>query len=428
MADKQESVSSMIQAIPFGELIGGPLSACITAQADAAQAALDYVKTASMKRLDNGDNDAEAIFEPETVSFSFVMNGQTRVMIVPLLTILPVPFIRIEHVDLSFTADITTCNKDQIKAKFTAPRRESEEEEVAEVQTENLIEVDIHAVTSEMPSGLARLLEVFNTQLFQVEDLTEEEVEKIRQSRLIEPVQMPEQEKPNPEQEKPKPEPEKPIRTASESEKKKARDSYEASLKTGDANAVRKARKLVIATHTAEEARQVLRSSKTPDPNIPWLIRVTQTLKDNQDCEYDRGKSLNENIWDQERLQRRNRKKLRADLIFALKLARKMYPNTTKNTTGKQTFNKVWKAHTHFKNGWYTFGGAKDTGALELFVNWVVEYEKTFQEARQKLEQAQQKAQQTVQQVQQAVLQAQQTQSDIVSMKVTSSSKKTKKK
>ena len=381
MADKQEQVSSLIHSIPFGNLIGGPLSACISAQADAAQVALNYVRAVSMKRLDNGDNDDEAIFEPETISFSFVVNGQPRVMIVPLLTIIPVPFIRIEHVDLSFTADITASDKNKFEAKYTAPNREQTGEETTEVQVENVIEVDIHAVTSEMPSGLARLLEVFSTQLFQVEDMTPDEVEKIRQTNQVAPAA-----------ETPEPEPE-PLKPAvhTESEKKQLRDAYKKYMKEGRYKEAREKRNQIIWTHTGVEARTLLRASTKPDANIPWMIRVTESLQDNPDCEYDPKLSLAENIRQQEKLQKTNRKKLRSDLLFAMKLAKKMYPNTIDSTKGKMVFKDVWKKHTHFKNGWYTFGGSKEEGALKYFVNWIILLEKGREEKARK--EAEEKAQ-----------------------------------
>lgn len=386
MADKQEQVSSLIHSIPFGNLIGGPLSACISAQADAAQVALNYVRAVSMKRLDNGDNDDEAIFEPETISFSFVVNGQTRVMIVPLLTIIPVPFIRIEHVDLSFTADITVSDKNKFEAKYTAPNREQTGEETTEVQVENVIEVDIHAVTSEMPSGLARLLEVFSTQLFQVEDMTPDEVEKIRQTNQIAPAA-----------ETPEPEPLKPA-VHTESEKKQLRDAYKKYMKEGRYKEAREKRNQIIWTHTGAEARTLLRASTKPDTDIPWMIRVTESLQDNPDCEYDPKLSLAENIRQQEKLQKTNRKKLRSDLLFAMKLAKKMYPNTPDSTKGKMVFKDVWKKRTHFKNGWYTFGGTKDEGALKYFVNWIVQTEKEREKKAAAQQQAQQPAQQQAQQ------------------------------
>ena len=379
MADKQEQVSSLIHSIPFGNLIGGPLSACISAQADAAQVALNYVRAVSMKRLDNGDNDDEAIFEPETISFSFVVNGQPRVMIVPLLTIIPVPFIRIEHVDLSFTADITASDKNKFEAKYTAPNREQTGEETTEVQVENVIEVDIHAVTSEMPSGLARLLEVFSTQLFQVEDMTPDEVEKLRQTNQIAPAA-----------ETPQPEPLKPA-VHTESEKKRIRDAYKKYMKEGRYKEAREKRNQIIWTHTGVEARTLLRASTKPDANIPWMIRVTESLQDNPDCEYDPKLSLAENIRQQEKLQKMNRKKLRSDLLFAMKLAKKMYPNTIDSTKGKMVFKDVWKKHTHFKNGWYTFGGSKEEGALKYFVNWIILVEKERDEKARK--EAEEKAQ-----------------------------------
>ena len=392
--DKTGIVANVIQSIPFGSLIGGPLSACITAQADAAQAALDYVKMASMKDSTLGVD----AFEPETVSFTFVVEGQKRVMVVPLLTILPVPFIRIEHVDLSFTADITACteNKEESKSKteikfdpsaeniapktrllarYTPPKWESkvekEGESTSKIEVKNLMEIDIHAVTSEMPSGLARLLEVFNTQLIQVDQLSEKTVERMkRRHDGIVPVQPVDPKKPK-----------RPRQYVSKEEKKLLRQAYLAAIEAGDEKLARKIRNQVIETHGNYDAKIFLRAAAKQYENVPFLIRISSGLVDNPDCEYIPELSIEDNLAEQVRRQRNERKKLRADLIFALMTAKKMYPSGVKTKVGSDIVKEAWNSRTHRNQGWYTYGGGNVFNAFRSFVDSIITAEKARQKA-----------------------------------------------
>ena len=409
MADNQDKigqVSSVIKEIPFGSLIGGPLSACINAQAEAAQVALDYVREASMKKESSLGKDK---LEPETISFTFVVGGEKRMMAVPLLTILPVPFIRIEYVDLSFTADITACEavkeqahakigaktetgtgtdagsgtttgttaetatpepQTQLLARYTAPTRETEGESISEIQAENLIAVDIHAVMTEMPSGMARLLEVFNTQLIQVDQLSEKTVERLKKRHAgYVPVQPVDPKKPK-----------RPRRQATVEQKKLLREAYLAAIEAGDEKVARKIRDEIILTHRAYEAKTFLRATAKQYEKIPYFIRVSGELIDNPDCEYIPELSIEDNIGEQVRRQRKERKKLRSDLIFAMMTAKKMYPNKATTKKGREILDKAWGARTHQNQGWYTYGGAKAYKACVAYINSIIDTEKARRE------------------------------------------------
>ena len=349
MADpKSGQVASVMNDIPFGNLIGGPLSACILAQADAAQTALDYIQQVSMQPSDLGDDS----FEPVTVSFTFQNDGQKRVLVVPLLTIIPVPFIGIDHMDISFTADVKNSEGTTLKGHFTAPAREVEQEEESQFEVENLIEVKVHAVTSEMPSGLAKLLDVFNSQLFVVESVDGEELVRLKQAQ-------------------------KEKRILNE-KKKKAREAYLAAVEAGDPAAIRKARNTVVSTLARGEAKVFLRDKNVPEPTAPFLIRVTRTLKDNPDCEFDKSKPILANIRALESLQRVENNVLRSHLIHALWLARKMYPNDSSTVAGRVILSAAEARVKSRPNGWYTFGGPDAAAALRAFVDYLVANEKAL--------------------------------------------------
>ncbi len=343
MADpKSGQVASVMNDIPFGNLIGGPLSACILAQADAAQTALDYIQQVSMQPSDLGDDS----FEPVTVSFTFQSDGQKRVLVVPLLTIIPVPFIGVDHMDISFTADVKNSEGTTLKGHFTAPAREVEQEEESQFEVENLIEVKVHAVMSEMPSGLAKLLDVFNSQLFVVESVDGDELVQMKQAQ-------------------------KEKRILNE-KKKKAREAYLAAVVAGDPAAIRKVRNTVVSTLARGEAKIFLRDKNVPEPTAPFLIRVTRTLKDNPDCEFDKSKTILANIRALESLQRIENNVLRSHLIHALWLARKMYPNDSSTAAGRIILSAAEARVKSRPNGWYTFGGPDAAAALRAFVDYLV--------------------------------------------------------
>ena len=171
-----------INSIPFGNIIGGPLAACVSAQAEAAETTSKYIYETLMNDSELGVGN----MNPKTISFTFVLNGETTKMVVPLLTIVPVPYMRIESVDLSFSAEITENDEKKMLAKYTSPHVESNSENTTQTEFRSLINIDIHATTANMPSGMAKLLEVFSNQLVQVEELTPERVDELRWQKLAE--------------------------------------------------------------------------------------------------------------------------------------------------------------------------------------------------------------------------------------------------
>jgi hypothetical protein len=281
-----------------------------------------------------------------TVSFTVQSDGQKRGLVVPLLTIIPVPFIGVDHMDISFTADVKNSEGTTLKGHFTAPAREVEQEEESQFEVENLIEVKVHAVMSEMPSGLAKLLDVFNSQLFVVESVDGDELVQMKQAQ-------------------------KEKRILNE-KKKKAREAYLAAVVAGDPAAIRKVRNTVVSTLARGEAKIFLRDKNVPEPTAPFLIRVTRTLKDNPDCEFDKSKTILANIRALESLQRIENNVLRSHLIHALWLARKMYPNDSSTAAGRIILSAAEARVKSRPNGWYTFGGPDAAAALRAFVDYLV--------------------------------------------------------
>ena len=91
--------TSAMQAIPFSSMIGGPLKACIEAQAMAAKTSWEFIKEVGLNTDEKGQKSAVM------VAFSFNKGGRMTQLNVPLLTIVPIPYIAINSVDINFKAN-----------------------------------------------------------------------------------------------------------------------------------------------------------------------------------------------------------------------------------------------------------------------------------------------------------------------------------
>lgn len=109
------AISDELSSINFESMIGGPLNAVIKAQTQSAVTSVDFIKAVGFKTDENGN-----VTAPVMVSFTYPKsvestdnegNTTTKVedykLTVPFLTMLPVPFIRIEETTIDFNAKIT---------------------------------------------------------------------------------------------------------------------------------------------------------------------------------------------------------------------------------------------------------------------------------------------------------------------------------
>lgn len=171
-----------LQGLPFDNLIGGPLSACIQAQNDAAMTSINFINNVCL----NGDKETgekSAIY----VSFSFIQNGRKVVINVPLIAIVPIPYIAINSVDISFKATVngvesesssteteyeskgnkkSTRKSGLFRRKTTtinstfSTKRDSKSTQDSKFSVEATIDVAVHAGQESMPAGMAKILEM----------------------------------------------------------------------------------------------------------------------------------------------------------------------------------------------------------------------------------------------------------------------------
>lgn len=180
--------TNALQALPFGNIIGGPLKACIEAQAMAAKTSWNFIQ-------DVGLNTDPETGEKKTVnvSFQFIKDGRLAQLNVPLLTIVPIPYIAIQTIDIAFKANINASSSSstvenesssvdaglagstslnmgifKINADFHAnysSKKDSTATQDSKYSVEYTMDVAVKAGQDSMPAGLAKVLELLGNSL-----------------------------------------------------------------------------------------------------------------------------------------------------------------------------------------------------------------------------------------------------------------------
>ncbi|HAA20056.1 MAG TPA: hypothetical protein DCP28_15295, partial [Cytophagales bacterium] len=168
----------------------GPLTAAVEAQALAAKTSWDFINKVGMNTDEKGNK--EAI----NVQFSYISGGKLTKLNVPLLTILPIPYIIIDSISIDFKAKITASadtsaaktaaeTKDtsksfdasvkagakwgwgsaslkantEMKAGFSS-KKDSSESSNSKYAVEYTLDVSVRAGQPEMPAGMATVLNI----------------------------------------------------------------------------------------------------------------------------------------------------------------------------------------------------------------------------------------------------------------------------
>lgn len=406
-------VASALNSIPFGNIIGGPLAACVRAQAEAAQTTIDFIRGFTMT---NSELDPEGV-EPIIVTFTFIMNGEKTRMTVPLMTIVPIPYMHIDYIDLNFTADITACDDGKIEAKYATEGYTRTEDDEQSVSVESKMGINVRASTSSMPSGMAKMLEFFTNNLIVHDTLTPQQVEDMKreterkrlehikkkermvgalvnalaeykkqesereEQRRNEELKKQEELRKQEEERKKKEEQERLEKLRREEEARKKKEEEEQKKRDWD--------KFIEQRKKANLASRI--SKVHVDPQKPFALPPTNSGKAHPCCTFDPTQSIKWNIDRQEKLRKASKKKdwLRNHLIRALYTAYYIYPYDINSKEGKRILKRELEAFEKRPNGWYTYGepynntitngyrrnGAIDTAYTE-FVSYILENER----------------------------------------------------
>ena len=184
------AIGDELASLDFESMIGGPLMAVIRAQAQAAITSVDFIKSVGF-----GEDD-----QPLNVTFKYSKNVEKKdgegnptgdfeekpfELTVPILTMLPIPFIRVEETTIDFNAKITSVQESttasshalktalstkagwgfgsaKLKVSYSYKRSTS-----ATSKTERTysLQVFVRAVQDEIPAGMERLLAILENSI-----------------------------------------------------------------------------------------------------------------------------------------------------------------------------------------------------------------------------------------------------------------------
>ncbi|MCA0350563.1 MAG: DUF2589 domain-containing protein [Chloroflexi bacterium] len=179
-----------LTAIDFSHIIGGPLVAVINAQAQAARVTANFLQSVAFEPYQ--DNQPAKL---KTVEFDFQqvvaglpdsLGDQSKIK-VPLITMIPIPFIRVDNMTIDLNVNLHDTNVTKISNDFMFKSEENSSEGggflgwgekcsmQATVSDQNTfqndqttddtysLKVTVHAVQDQMPAGMSQIIGIFST-------------------------------------------------------------------------------------------------------------------------------------------------------------------------------------------------------------------------------------------------------------------------
>jgi len=193
-------------------MIGGPLMAVVRAQAQAAMTTVNFIKEVGFKKSDSLDFEESDTKDPVTVKFKYWKETQAfqpanpgnptatppipatpevpakyeqQYLEVPILTIVPIPNLRIEETTIDFNAKITSIetqktdttvkvdaslegdigwifNSAKFKSSFAFQQQNSTG---VEVKKEFSLQIHVKAVQDQMPGGTEKILGILENSI-----------------------------------------------------------------------------------------------------------------------------------------------------------------------------------------------------------------------------------------------------------------------
>jgi len=182
-----------LSSIDFESMLGGPLIAVVHAQAQAAMSSVNFIKEVGFKKGPKNPDGTQGSATDVPIMVSFKYNKeisppdlekgtpaqyQKHTLEVPILTMLPIPFIRMKETTVDFKAKINSISYRQVdsevkvgaelsakagwlwgsaslKVNTSYQKNTTEGNKVNRTYSMN---VQIQAVQDEMPAGMERVL------------------------------------------------------------------------------------------------------------------------------------------------------------------------------------------------------------------------------------------------------------------------------
>ena len=218
--------TNVLNNIPFHNIIGGPLEAAIKAQAMAANTTVEFIKAVGFKpvtkngQIDPDKDDSSIVGDEDSeigniryINFSYAkknLDGSKAegYMKVPILSIVPIPMLRIEEMTIDFATKITESEQNDHGSESASKRNQSnsskkgvsystrnfrfwnratfrgsvtqhsksKSQHSSKLSMDTSIDIHVRAVGDELPAGLGKILGILEANM--IDDHKDEVTQK----------------------------------------------------------------------------------------------------------------------------------------------------------------------------------------------------------------------------------------------------------
>jgi Protein of unknown function (DUF2589) len=186
--DEGQIFDADLAAIDFSAILGGPMTAAINAQAQSAMVTLEFINSVGFQS--SGGEGGGATLKANEVDFTYsksipakdgTVSQQTSSLTVPILSIVPIPFIRVQQLSVDLNVKLNSVQKASTSnsivtnttvgsngflslfspVKFATTIVSKNDSRTSSTITESYdLSVKMLAVQDQMPGGLAKVLQI----------------------------------------------------------------------------------------------------------------------------------------------------------------------------------------------------------------------------------------------------------------------------
>jgi len=187
------AIGQELSSIDFEAMIGGPLIAVVKAQAQSAQTSVDFIQAVGFNEDDGKPTMVEFVYS-KPVETRDADGNVTSVdpkdfkLTVPILTMLPIPFIRVEETTIDFNAKINSVQESsatsssklsaslsakagwgpvsvKLKTSYSSQKSRSSSSKIERTYS---LQIHVRAVQDELPAGTERVLGILENAIEEV--------------------------------------------------------------------------------------------------------------------------------------------------------------------------------------------------------------------------------------------------------------------
>lgn len=171
------NLTSELNNIDFRKMIGGPLQAAVDAQVASSLATVNFINNVGFETAEDGKKTLVMVDFSHTrkdVDAEGAEVSKEVAIKVPLLAMLPIPSLRIEHVIIDFKVKLNSVESSKVSDKLgvnvsasggfgpvnfkVSASYERQTSTGVEVKKEYALTVNVKAVQDEIPAGLEKIL------------------------------------------------------------------------------------------------------------------------------------------------------------------------------------------------------------------------------------------------------------------------------